>query len=466
MNGIKGHDEAYGAFLKEPVGSLLVKNCGPALVSMLVMAMYQMVDGVMVGRRLGPEALAAVNILYPVIALLVGLAVMIGVGGNARVAVLLGAGKTREARGVFSLAVALGAGVGLSGTVVFMLFSGQLTLLLGAVDGVVAELAMRYLLTMAPFFTAYILSFILDQAVRNDGRAGFATGVMASGAVLNIVLDYVFLFVLDWGIAGAALASAIGQSVSATVFVGYFVVKLLRQSSGLRLAVPRGGLSAVTAIAGNGSSELLGSLALGVVTLMFNRSLMLHTGAVGVAAFALVQYVLILSGTFFNALGTGSQPIISRNYGAGLHHRVMQTLRLVLGAGLFMSAGLAVASYLAAGYVALLFVPGHPEAVLVATRALRIVAFSIPAAAVGTIGTVFFTSIERAGMSLVTAATRGLIVPVLALSVVPQFWGELGIWFVPVLTELSGAGITLFLLTRWAKVDQYAVSRVILNEFL
>ncbi len=450
MSGTSGHDEAAGRFLHDPIGRLLVRNCGPAMVSMLVMALYQMVDGAMVGRRLGPDALAAVNILYPVVALLVGLAVMIGVGGNARVAVLLGAGRVREARGVFSLAVALGTGVGVAGTAAVMLLATPLTSALGASDAVI-DLARSYLLTMAPFFPAYILSFIFDQAVRNDGRAGFATVVMASGAVLNIALDYLFLFVLDMGIAGAALASAIGQGFTATCFAGYFVVKSVRRRSGLRFARPSGGVAAVLSIAANGSSELLGSLALGVVTLMFNRALMGHLGAIGVAAFAVLQYVLMLAVVFFNALGTGSQPIVSRNYGAGLQSRVGTTLKLLLGAGCAIGFGLGAAAHAAAGTVASVFVPGHPEAVAIAAGAIRIVAWSIPAAAIGTIGSMFFTSIERAGMSFAIAALRGLIVPVVSLAVAPLVWGVTGIWLVPLVTELAGAALTVILLARWAR---------------
>ncbi len=443
------HERCADGFLQEPIGRLLVRNCGPAMASMLVMALYQIVDGAMVGRRLGPDALAAVNILYPVIALLVGLAVMIGVGANAKVAVLLGAGRTIEARGVFSLAAALGTGLGVVGTVVVIVRIAPLTSALGASEAV-SELARTYLLTMAPFFTAYILTFILDQAMRNDGHAGLATAVMACGAFLNIALDYLFLFVLDLGIGGAALASAVGQGFTASFFIGYFALKSIRRHHGLRFTKPAGGLRTVAAIATNGSSELLGSLALGVVTLLFNRALMSHLGAIGVAAFALVQYVLMLSAVFFNALGTGSQPIVSRNHGAGLPSRVSATLRTVLGAGCAIGVLLAVGVWTAAEHVASLFVPDHPDAVALTADAIRIVAWSIPAAAVGTIGSVFFTSIERAGRSLLIAALRGLIVPVAMLAAGPLLWGATGIWFVPVVTELAGLAVTAVMLVTWS----------------
>ena len=451
---IEGKNEV-GGFLSEPIGRLLVKNCGPAMISMLVMAMYQMADGMMVGRRLGPEALAAVNILYPVIALLVGLAVMLGVGGNARIAVLLGSGQKGEARGVLSLVLLLGLGLGVLGTVTSLAIAQPLTAALGASEGV-QDMTRQYLLTMAPFFSAFILTFILDQAVRNDGKAGFATIIMVSGALLNIGLDYLFLFVLDMGIAGAALASAVGQSFSATVFLAYFLAASFKKSSGLRLSRPVLGVRVVSAIAVNGSSELLASLALGVVTLAFNRALMAQIGSVGVAAFALVQYVLMLGAVFFNALGTGSQPVVSQNYGAGRTERVSQAVRMVTGAGAVIGIVLGVAMHAFASQMASLFVPDHPEAVVTATEAIRIVAWSLPLAAMGTIGSVFFTSIEKASMSLVIAAGRGLLFPLVALAVFPGLWQLNGIWLVPIATELAGAAVTLALLTRWSMTRRVA----------
>lgn len=271
-----------------------------------------------------------------------------------------------------------------------------------------------YLVTIAPFFSAYILSFILDQAVRNDGRAGFATFVMVSGALINIALDYVFLFVLDMGIAGAALASAIGQSFSATVFLVYFVVKAIRRSAGLRISRPTGGIRVVSAI-------------------------------------AVVQYVMMLGAVFFSALGSGSQPVFSQNFGAGQTDRVSQALHLVTGVGALIGLVLGVSVYAGASRMRVLFVPDHPEAIAIASNAIRIVAWSLPLAAVGMMGSVFFTSIEKAGMSLVIAAGRGLVFPLIALAVFPNVWEVNGIWLVAVTTELAGAVVTMALLGRWNK---------------
>ncbi len=440
-------------FIAEPIPRLIWRHTAPAVASMLVMALYQIADGAMVGRRLGPDALAAVNILYPVLALFVGLAVMLGVGGSARIAVLLGSGNAKLARKVLSLLVLLGSLLGLTGTAIVLAWSGPLTSLLGA-DAEVQGLSLSYLLVLAPFFTAFILSFILEQAVRNDGRSTLAGAVMASGAVLNIALDYLFLYILDLGIAGAALASGISMSVCAVVFVGYFTLKTIALKPGLRLSRPILNLRVLRAIAVNGSSELFSSLAVGVVTLLFNRTLMHHAGSLGVAAFAMVQYLLMLGSVFFGGMATGAQPIISHNYGAGRTDRVSETLVRVMGTAGGIGIVLAAASWAAADRAATLFVPHHPEAISMTAMAMRIVAWSLLFAPVGTIASMYFTSIERAAASLGIAALRALLFPLAALAVLPGMWGETGIWLVPAVSEFSAALASGIMLIRWAVIQR------------
>ena len=217
-------DPAKQSFLNQPLGSLILKNALPAVASMLFMAFYHIVDAIMVGRSLGPEALASVNILYPILAFFIGLAAMIGVGGNARVAVLQGAGKALEARRVLGLVIALGTGLGLLGSLIAGIGYQPILYVLGiSTSPSLSALAGEYLITIYPFFTTMILIFILEQTARNDGRANLATGVMVSMALLNIGLDYLFLFPMNMGIAGAALATGLAQSLGALIFLGYFL---------------------------------------------------------------------------------------------------------------------------------------------------------------------------------------------------------------------------------------------------
>lgn len=438
-------------FLTRPLGGLIFRNALPAVASMLFMAFYHMADAVMVGRSLGPEALASVNILYPIMAFFIGLAAMVGVGGNARVAVLQGAGETAAARRVLGLVITLGVLLGIVGSLVTVLAFSRILAILGTSSSAsLSALAGQYLITLYPFFTMMILIFILEQTVRNDGRPNLATGVMMAMALLNIILDYIFLFPLNMGIAGAALATGLSQSLGALIFLAYFLYKKMQALPGLRIGMPGGGYSSLRLIAFNGSSEFFNSVAAGLTTFLFNRALLSHLGSEGVAAFALVQYLLMFSSVVFIGMSIGSQPILSYNHGAGLADRVRGTLKRLITASALLGVFFFILLRWQAPAMVTLFIPDHPETVALTLRAAAIISWSLLIMPVGIISSMFFTALERAGSSLLVALSRGLIFTVIGLTVFPSLWGETGIWITPLFSETAAVFVTAFLIFRWS----------------
>ncbi|TVR30539.1 MAG: MATE family efflux transporter [Spirochaetaceae bacterium] len=435
-------DPAREEFLTRPLGILIGRHASPAVASMLFMACYQIVDGIMVGRALGPEAIASVNILYPIVAFFSGLAVMIGVGGNARIAVLLGAGKPREAGGILGLIICLGIGLGVTATLLGALFMPQILGFLGT-SGRLGYFAGGYLRGILPFFVFMILVFILEQSTRNDGKPNLASAVMAGCAVLNIILDYLFLFVIGTGITGAAVASGLSQTLGALVFIGYFVRKTLagRRSDiaagagGLRFGRPDWNLDIVRTIVVNGSSEFFNSLSMGITTFLFNRLILVYVGALGVAALTVVQYPMMLGIMVIMGIGAGTQPIFSYNHGAGLHHRVQGALRWSLGVSTAVGFLVFLAMGWPARFIAGLFLPGHAEALALTEEVSRIVRWSMLFLPLAMVASTYFTALEQAGKSLLVALSRGLVLPVAGLLLFPQLWGATGIWIVPIFAE-------------------------------
>ncbi len=442
-------DPAREAFLNNPLGSLIVKNTVPAVASMLFMALYHVADAIMVGRSLGPEALASVNILYPIMAFFIGLAAMIGVGGNARVAVLQGAGDTGAARRVLGLVVTLGTILGLIGSLVAILAFSQILAMLGT-SGSLGVLAGQYLKGIYPFFTTMILIFILEQTVRNDGRPNLATGVMMAMALLNIVLDYIFLFPMQLGIAGAALATGLSQSLGALIFIFYFARKNFLNRPGLCFGIPGGGFPALKMIAFNGSSEFLNSVAAGLTTFLFNRALLTFLGSAGVAAFAMVQYLIMFGSVIIFGISVGAQPILSYNHGAGNRARVSGTVKRILVASVVVALSLFIVIWWQAPLLVTLFIPDHPETVALTLNAARIISWSLLLMPIGIIGSTFFTALEKAGQSLLVAVSRGLIFTVIGLLLFPAIWGETGIWITPLFSEAVSVLVTAYLFYRWA----------------
>jgi len=304
-------------------------------------------------------------------------------------------------------------------------------------SGLLGYYAGGYLKAILPFFTCLVLTFILEQAVRNDGSPNLAGAVMALCALLNIALDYLFLFVLDFGIAGAAIASGISQSLGALVFVGYFLRKILKKAPGLRPAFPDLRFSTIRRICVNGSSEMFNSLSMGITTFLFNRLILAHVGPMGVAALTVVQYPVMLGVMIIMGIGNGAQPIFSYNHGAGRGDRVKGTLIRISAVSGLVGLLLFILMLLQAEAVAALFLPGHPDAVALTGTVSRLVSWSMLFMPLGMVFSVYFTALEQAGKSLLIALCRGLLLPVFGLAVFPYFIGVTGIWITPLFTEAA-----------------------------
>ncbi|MEW9125146.1 MAG: MATE family efflux transporter [Thermotaleaceae bacterium] len=434
-------------FLTKPLGELMVKNIVPAVASMLFMAAYQMVDAILVGRRLGPEALASVNILYPILAILSGLAIMIGVGGSAKIAVLLGAGEINKACKILSLITVVGIILGLGSSGIVFLTLPHILRFLGT-NGELGQYAGEYLRALYMFFIPMILVFILEQCVRNDGRPNMATAVMASLAILNIVLDYLFLFPLNMGIAGAALATGISQSLGASIFLGYFIYKSLRKTSGLNLGSIEGSWWEIKDIAINGSSELFNSWALGTTTFLYNRLILSYMGTMGVAAFTLVQYFLLIGITVFIGMGNGAQPIISYNHGGGFAHRVTGTLKRLMVSSFVMAVAIFMFLRWQGKALVTIFVPNHPEALELTLQVVSYISWSLIFMPIGIISSVYFTALEKPGKSLMISMSRAFLCPSVGLWIFPMLWGEVGIWLTPVFSETVTAFVAIALVYK------------------
>lgn len=430
-------DMARESFLKEPLGKLITKHLVPAVAAMVMMGLYGIVDGILIGRRLGPGPMASINLLFPVLALAIGLATMVGVGGNAKIAVLLGKGETSKAKGVFSVVLILGVIIGLvSSSFIYLGFDGILSFL--GKDQELGAYAGEYLKGYYLFFAPIILMFIMERSVRNDGRPNLATGVMIFTSILNIGLDYLFLFPLDLGLRGAALATGISQSLGACIFLGYFLRKTLKKHSGLTIGPTKGCWNEIGGIAANGSSELFSGLAVGVTTLLYNRQIIEYAGASGLAAFVLVQYFLILASQILMGMATGAQPIFSYNHGSGNYERVQGTLKRVMGAGLIVSTIFFVLIRWQTEGLVGVFILDDLETKAVAIVVAGYISWSFFFMAMGILGSAYFTALEQAAKSLVIALLRGLILIIIGLVVFPMFLGANGIW----LTTLFAEGVT------------------------
>lgn len=430
----------------------LVRFALPSIAMMIFTSIYSVVDGLFVSNFAGKEALAAVNLVFPLIMALGSVGFMFGTGGAALVAKTMGEGRLDRANRLFSLIVlaAVVSGIALAGV-------GALALepvlgLMGAQGSLLDQGLVygRILLAALPLFIVQnvFLSFFIAA---EKPQMGLLVTVLAG--VANVVLDYAFIAVLGWGIAGAAVATAVGQALAAIASTAFFARS---KTSRLRFARPVRDFRALGATCVNGSSELMTEVAASVVSMLYNYQLMMLAGADGVAAYGVIMYVnFIFTAVFFGfAMGTG--PVVSYHYGAKnrdeLRGLFKKSMLLVGGTGVGMFA----ISQLLAVPLVNVFVGYDPELAAMTLHGFRIYATAFLVCGFNIYGSAFFTALNNGKVSALISFMRTLVFETSTVMLLPIVWGIDGVWSAIIVAEACALILTAFFLVYLRKPYGYA----------
>lgn len=409
----------------------------PSMVSMAVTSLYVVADGIFVGRYLGDRALAAVNLVMPLIMISFALADMIAVGSSVQIAIHMGKKQGQTASQIFSFSCGLifllsivigGLGYGLA---------GPLVRLLGA-DEQVTAMAVAYLRVYCVFAPLIMCFFALDNYLRICGRVKYSMWMNVVVSAANILLDYIFLGWFRWGIGAAALASCL--CLAAGTLTGF--LPFLRGKLPLRLVKAKLSRRMVGNLVANGSSEFFSNIASSVCMVLFNAALMRISGYLAVAAFSIVQYVDSIVKSMLFGMADALQPAISYQVGAGKPARLVALERRVQVAAALLSLT-ALAGMLWAGrpLIALFSQPGNQALLDLSVRAMQLFALSYLVSWFGVVTSSFLTAVNRPASSLVLSLSQAFLLPVLFLSILPRFWGLDGIW----LTSLASCAVAAVL---------------------
>ena len=424
-------------------GSLL-RYALPTIVMMVFMSLYTIVDGAFVSRFVGAAALSAINIIYPVQALLMALAVMLATGGNAVIARRLGEGREDLARQNFSL-------ITLTGVILCCVVSGlclaflePLCLALGAND-VLLPPSMDYLGTLLWFTPATTLQMLFQVFFVTAGYPGLGLGLTLASGISNAVLDYLLIVPAGLGIRGAAFATAAGQTLTAVVGLWFFAKH--RGRSTLWFTAPRWDGRALFQSCTNGSSEMVTNLANAVITLLFNQAMMGLLGEDGVAAITIVLYGQYILSSMYLGFSMGVSPILSYNYGSGNWPRLRYLLGICLKFVAVSSLAFFAVFMLCSPLLVAVFTPPPHPVYDLALHGFRLFGFCCLFAGTNIFASAHFTALSdgRTSAFISFLRTFGMILPVLVF--MPRFIGVDGVWLaVPVaefLTLLFAAGLLL-----------------------
>jgi len=429
--------ENQNAYRKPVTLRNILKFAVPTIAMTVFMSFYTMVDGLFVSNLIGTDALSAINLTAPVIQLVTAISTMLATGGSAVIMKKMGEQKSEEAREDFTFLILVNVFVGLvmSGLGYLLMdriFAGMSLSL--EVEGYCVEYLSRYLMFTIPIllmnnFTLYMIA---------SEKAALSLVCSVTGGVLNMILDYVFIAVFGMGISGAAVATGLGYSVTAVA--GLFVFSSKKSLLHFRKPVMR--LRVLANAASNGCSEMATALVTGIITMMFNWTMLRYVGEDGVAAVTIIMYVLMFASSLYTGYSYGVAPMLSFYYGEQNHEKLKKLVGISLKVICSISLVTVVASFsLTRSLVSVFARPDNPVYDLavtgnrICTAALLFIGFNIFASGM-------FTALSNGVVSAVLAFSRSFVFMLISMLVLPIFLGVTGIWLATPAAELMALALS------------------------
>ena len=438
--------ENSNAYEKPVTLKNIVKFAVPTIAMTVFMSFYTMVDGLFVSNLIGTDALSAINLTAPVIQLVTAVSTMLATGGSAVIMKKMGEQKTDEAKEDFTFLIIVNVMVGL-----VMCAAGYLAMdfifagmnLSPAVEGYCVEYLSRYLIFTVPIllmnnFTLYMIA---------SEKAVLSLICSVTGGILNMALDYVFIAGLDMGIGGAAVATGLGYSVTAVA--GLFVFS--RKKSLLHFKKPVFRIRVLGSAASNGCSEMATALVTGIVTMIFNWTMLHYVGEDGVAAVTIIMYVLMFASSLYTGYSYGVASMLSFYYGEQNREKLKKLVGLSMKVIAVISVITAAASFVMTRPLVSVFArtdnPVYDLAVTgnrICTAALFFIGFNIFASGM-------FTALSNGIVSAVLAFSRSFVFMLITMIVLPLLLGVNGIWLATPAAELMALVLSFFMFLKYRK---------------
>lgn len=429
----------------------LIRFTLPSIIMMIFTSLYGIVDGFFVSNFAGKDAFTAVNFIWPFVMVLGAVGFMFGAGGSALIAKTLGEGDNKRANRLFSLFIYLTIGCGLTLGVLGIIFIRPIAKLLGA-EGQMLELSVRYGRILLCALPAYMLQFEFQSLFPTAEKPQLGLWVTIAAGATNMVLDAVFVGVFQWGVAGAAGATALSQTVGGILPLFYFFRK---NTSLLRLGKTKYDGRALWKACTNGSSELLGQISMSLVAMLYNAQLMRYEPVNGVAAYGVLMYVNMVFLSIFIGYSVGVAPVVGYHYGAKNYAELKSLLKKSLIIITLSSITMFISAQLLSKPFALAFASYDEGLFRLTLRAFFIFSFSFLFCGFGILGSSFFTALNNGFASALISFLRSIVFDAGAVLLLPLWIGSDGVWGSIVVGEILALLLTAVLLLAYRKRYRY-----------
>ncbi|XQM92125.1 MATE family efflux transporter [Bacillus shihchuchen] len=418
---------------EKPIKSLFITYLIPAVLGMVLMSVNIVIDAVMISRGVGANGLAGVNVAIPAFSIFFSISLWIGMGGATLYSIALGENKIERARSIFtqSMTVAVII-VGVLAAICLWRIE-DLAYLFGA-NEVILPYALDYL---------HVLENILSTFIRNDGNPNLAMAGLVVTAVLNIVFDYIFIFIFGWGVTGAASATILSAAIGFLVLLTHF----FRKNSILKWTKFHFEWDTIKQIMIIGFPSFITESTVAIVTIGFNIAFVQYAGEVGVASYAMVNSIHAMTLLLFFGVGAALQPIASFHYGANLSERLREGLQFAVKIAVVLGGVAIIVGLFFGKYIIGLFDVQSPQLLELTLTGISLFFIQYVFLGYNIVYGEYFQSVRQTKKSVLIIMSRGLLFIIPLLWIMPKLLGINGIWLVMPVAEVITA-IILFTMNR------------------
>lgn len=435
-------------FLNGKIKNIYFRYLGAAFGSALITSIYSIVDVAMVGQYEGPDGAAALAVVMPVWNIIYSLGLLMGIGGSVLFSALRGkTGNQVNASNEYFTVSVIGSSILAAAVWLLIIFMDkELLQMFGAADNLL-PLARDYVRPIKFAIPFFLFNQMLAAYLRNDKNPSLATAAVLSGGIFNIFGDYFFVFTCDMGAFGAGLATAIGSIITFIVMLTHFFTK----KNTLRLVKPTKFLQKIYKVIITGFSTFFIDVAMGILTILFNRQIMKYLGTNALAIYGVIVNISTFVQCCAYSIGQAAQPIISTNYGAEKGGRIRKTLRYALGTAAFFSIFWTVLSLAVPNLYTRIFMTPTDEVLQIAPGIIRCYALSFLLLPLNIFSTYYFQAIMKPAAAFTASVARGLIISGILIFLLPVTFGVNAIWFAMPITEVLVAIYVIYKMIRYTK---------------
>ncbi len=438
-------DKRIDTLKNAPIPKAIIKLALPAIIGMMVMAIYNIVDTMFVAW-LGTNATGATQVVYPLITITGAVGLTIGIGGGSYISRLLGKNESKKASSVVSSLFFLSFIIGLIFSILAMIFIKPILTLLGASSSIM-PLAYQYGFFILFGSTFQIINMTLNNLLRAEGSAKNSMIGMMSGALLNIILDPIFIFGLGLGIKGAAIATSISQLVSTLVLVYQYLSK----RSVLRISVKNVDINKelFSEVFRIGTPSLFRQLLVSVSLALVNNVAISYGGESGIAGVGIVMRTMMIVMFVIFGLGQGFQPVAGYNYGANNKERLLESFKFTLKISFLVALSFSLVFLLGGKYIFSIFRPTE-EVLNISLSFMRYFLVSLMLMSLSNVIATYYQAVGKAGPAFILSIARQGIFFIPTLLILPSFIGLKGLFIAQPLSDIItlSVSVILFLYTE------------------